>query len=123
MRYILSLCKSHIYELHAILAGTITFFSMFIIKKPLKYEIDDSALSDTEESKKSKYRLELKAKRVNALIVFETMMVGMIMYFIVDFFSPLVNYSVKTAILTGVVALVEYAVYEQFATKRRGLSK
>lgn len=33
---ILSYCKSHIYELHAIVVAIITFFLMFPVKKPLK---------------------------------------------------------------------------------------
>ena len=36
MHLFLSYCKSHIYELHALLSATITFFLMFEIKKPIK---------------------------------------------------------------------------------------
>lgn len=123
MHYILSLCKSHIYELHALLAGTITFLSMFLIKKPLKFDVEKYTCPDPEENKRIKKNRELRAKRLNSLLVFETMMVGIILYCFLDFVSPLIQFSLKTAILTGVVALVEYALYEQLATERKGLSK
>ena len=123
MRFILSLCKSHIYELHAILAGTVTLLSMFIIKKPLKFDVPECTCTDPAEKARISRKLALNTKRKNTILVLETMMVGIVIYCIIDFFSPLVNFSVKTALLSGIVALTEYAVYEQIAPERKGLSK
>ena len=35
MHLLLSYCKSHIYELHALLAATITLVAMHFVKKPV----------------------------------------------------------------------------------------
>lgn len=47
MRLLLSYCKSHIYELHALLAATITLVDMHFVKKPVKEKI-----AETVEEKK-----------------------------------------------------------------------
>lgn len=49
MRLLLSYCKSHIYELHALLAATITLVAMHFVKKPVKEKI-----AETVEEKRNR---------------------------------------------------------------------
>ena len=48
-RLLLSYCKSHIYELHALLAATITLVAMHFVKKPVKEKI-----AETVEEKRNR---------------------------------------------------------------------
>ncbi|MBE5873471.1 MAG: hypothetical protein E7287_03585 [Lachnospiraceae bacterium] len=101
MRKILSYCKSHIYDLHYVLSGSITFLLMFLIKKPVKKWI--AAKTDDKE----------KQKLWNGILIPITMLLGFLMFWVLSLISPLIHMSMPCALMSGAVALTEYAVFEQ----------
>ena len=68
MHLFLSYCKSHIYELHALLSATITFFLMFEIKKPIKEWTHKYVAEKAQKDKKWRENRQLYYKRCNMLV-------------------------------------------------------
>lgn len=118
MRILLSYAKSHIYEIHAIIAATLAFLSMFIIKKPIKKHINAVVDKKAVQNVKWKEHKGLYTKRCNMIIIFLTMLLSFALFFIISLISPLIQFSLFTAILSGVFALTEYAVYDQFVCNK-----
>lgn len=113
MRIFLSYAKSHIYELHSILAATITFILMLFIKKPIKQSIRYYVERKAENNQRWAQNKKLYRKRCNSIIVFSTMLLAIIIFTIISFISPLIEFKWFSAILSGTVALTEYAIFDQ----------
>ncbi len=120
MRLFLSYCKSHIYDLHSILAATITFLLMFLIKKPIKKRIADKveqkALADEQYSQKKDSYIKLW----NGVLVLITMVLAFIIFELLAVFSPMIHSSYPSALMSGAIALTEYAVWEQLCIHKKG---
>lgn len=110
---ILSYCKSHIYELHAILAGGITFLLMFLIKKPIKKITSDYVKGKSLKSEKWKLNGRKYLKRINSIVIIVTVMLAYAIFGIISAISPLIHYSAITAFLSAVFALDFYALFDQ----------
>lgn len=119
MHLILSYCKSHIYELHAILAATLTFLLMFPLKKPIKDWTRKYVSKRAHRSEKWKKNEDLYRKRMNLLVIFTTIILSMALFGIVSYLSPLIHFSWYTAILSASFSMAEYAVYDQIRIKGR----
>ena len=114
----LSYCKSHIYELHAVLAATITFFLMFPIKAPIKRKLAAYVERRAAEDEKWNENKKLYRKRCNMIILFLAVFLAAFIFLLVSMISPLIEFSAYTALLSGALTLTEYAVFDQVVGKR-----
>ena len=119
MRLFLSYCKSHIYELHALLAATITFFLMFEIKKPIKIWTHKYVTEKARKNQKWSKNKKLYNKRCNMLVVITTIIIAAIVFVFFYLVSPFISFSLHMTWLSGAFALAEYAVYDQTIGKER----
>lgn len=120
---LLSYCKSHIYELHAILAAVISFSIMLGIKIPIKRRLADWIEEKAKESEKWRKNKKVYGRRVNLILMMIAIAVSYGIFLIVTAISPLIRYSGITAILSIAVTLDIYAVFEQILgtdSMRRG---
>ena len=115
----LSYCKSHIYELHAVLAATIAFCLMFPIKKPLKQKIDIWIYQKASQDENWEKNRRLYRKRCNMVILVIAFVLTGVIFCIISLVSPLIRFSWNTTWLSGVFALTEYAVYDQLFGKEK----
>ena len=113
MHLFLSYCKSHIYELHALLSATITFFLMFEIKKPIKEWTHKYVAEKAQKDKKWRENRQLYYKRCNMVILLLAILIACMIFIIVSFLSPLISFSWNSMGLSGVFALAEYEIYDQ----------
>lgn len=112
-RIILSYCKSHIYELHALLSATIAFLLMFPVKKMIKKAIGAYVEKKALENSQWKRNRRLIQKRLNISVLVAAVLLSMSLFFIVSLISPLIEFSWFTALLSGAFSLTEYAVFDQ----------
>lgn len=122
MHLFLSYMKSHIYEIHALLAASIAFLLMFPLKKPVKDWISLYGERRVMKSLKWKQHRELYECRMRILLIVITYVLSAVLFAIISMISPMVHMSMKTAVLSGVFATTEYAVYEQLSYGRRKMS-
>lgn len=117
MRLFLSYCKSHIYDIHSIMAGTLALALMFLIKKPIKERI--AAVVEQRALNNEKYRLrkEIYLKRYNGILVVLVMLIAFLFFGILSVFSPFIHFSVPSAIMSGAISLAEYAFIEQLCIR------
>ena len=110
---VLSYCKSHIYELHAVLAAMITFAVMFPIKKPLKRKLAKWVERKAAKNESWKQHKTLYKKRVNIIVLFIAVVLSYAIFSLISLISPLIYFSWITAFLSAVFTLNLYALYEQ----------
>lgn len=110
---VLSYCKSHIYELHAVLAAMITFAVMFPIKKPLKRKLAKWVERKAAKNESWKQHMPLYKKRVNIIVLFIAVALSYAIFSLISLISPLIYFSWITAFLSAVFTLNLYALYEQ----------
>lgn len=119
MRLLLSYCKSHIYELHSILAATIAFFLMFWIKGSIKEMLARKVDEKAKKNPKWQKNKALYRKRCNGLLIIFTMLLSYLLFLILSFVSPLINFSLQSAVMSGVFAMTEYAIVDQITYGRK----
>ena len=113
MRIFLSYAKSHIYEIHAVFVATIVVILISTIKAPIKASI--ARMVDKKllrKPKLQKYRKRI-IRRCNMLFIILALCMAIVLFGIVSFVSPMIQFSFPSAVLSGVFALCEYAVWEQ----------
>lgn len=113
MRKFLSYAKSHIYEIHALIAATMVVILMAIIKGPIKRGIARAV----DKKLLQKPELQMQRKRIikqcNTLLIVLAMCLAIVIFGVLAYVSPLIRFSFPSAIMSGVFALCEYAVWEQ----------
>lgn len=111
----LSYCKSHIYDLHALLAATIAMILMVFIKKPVKRKIDEHVeRKSAADPEYAAYRREHR-KNWNFVIMLITGAVSLAVYFVIETVSPMLEKrSIQSALICIAFAFTEYAVIDQF---------
>lgn len=119
MHLFLSYCKSHIYELHALLAATITFLAMFELKKPIKVRTREIVDAKAKENQKWEKNRRLYYKRCNMLIVAATLLLAALLFLFLSIVSPFINFSWHMTWMSGAFALTEYAIYDQVIGKEK----
>ena len=127
MRLLLSYCKSHIYELHALLAATITLVAMHFVKKPVKEKIAETVEEKRNREPEEKRNREPEKKRdwagyrrrCNLLVLVLALLMAFLVFILLSLLSPLITFSLPTMLLSGVFALAEYAVWDQITYGRR----
>ena len=117
MRKILSYAKSHIYDIHAVLAGTIVLVLMYCIKKPVKACVAQYVGEKIRKNPDIQGKRKLYLRRYNIILIVLTMVLAFIVFAILSWVSPMIEFSFQTGIMSGVYALSEYAVLDQFTCK------
>ena len=113
----LSYCKSHIYDLHSLLTGTIIFFLVYVwrdqIDKLIEKRVNTRYADRTEDGKKA------VTKRLWGLIYILIILLAFLIYAAVACISPLVNNSVPASIISATFAITELEFYKTFIQKKR----
>lgn len=122
MRKILSYAKSHMYEIHALLVATAVVVLMYLIKGPIKKTIVKSVDRKLEMRPDLADERDVLIRRRNMLLILLTMLLSFGLFALVALVSPLVEFSLSTAVMSGVFALCEYAFFDQitFGVKEKG---
>lgn len=113
MRKILSYAKSHIYELHALMAATLVVVLMSFIKEPIKRKIVQSVDRKLKEKPELADKRKRMIKRRNMWLILLTMLLSFVAFALMAMVSPLIEFSFPTAVMSGVFALCEYAFWDQ----------
>ena len=113
MRKILSYAKSHIYELHALMAATLVVVLMSFIKEPIKRKIVQSVDRKLKEKPELADKRKRMIKRRNMWLILLTMLLSFVAFALMAMVSPLIEFSFQTAVMSGVFALCEYAFWDQ----------
>lgn len=122
MRKILSYAKSHMYEIHALLVATAVVVLMYLIKGPIKKTIVKLVDRKLEMRPDLADERDVLIRRRNMLLILLTMLLSFGLFALVALVSPLVEFSLSTAVMSGVFALCEYAFFDQitFGVKEKG---
>ena len=112
----LSYCKSHIYDLHSLLVGTIIFFLIFVwkgsIDKMIGGWVSKRYADRPEDGQKTVTR------RVWGVIYILVIVLAFLIYAAVAFMSPLVHGSVPASIISASFAITEMEFYKTFIKKK-----
>lgn len=116
MHFLLSYIKSHIYDLHALLVGTIIFVLALVWKDTF-----DSVITNwvnkhyqerTDKRKLAAYR------RLWGLIYVLIIALSFLFFYAVAFLSPFVENSVPASIISAAFAITELEFYKTFFQKK-----
>ena len=113
----LSYCKSHIYDLHSLLVGTIIFFLVFVWKGTIEKTIDNYVGKRYAEGKEDKQKAV--KKRLWGLIYLVVIALAFLIYAAVACISPLVHNSVPASVISATFAITEMEFYKTFIQKKR----
>lgn len=119
LHIILSYAKSHIYDLHGLLAATISVIIMMFLKRPIKTKIDGyvdrkSAADETYARHRAYHR-----KALNFVLILLTAAVTYIVYFLIEAVSPMIpHHSLLSGITSITFSLTEYAIIDQLRGRR-----
>ncbi|MBE5930112.1 MAG: hypothetical protein E7268_03505 [Lachnospiraceae bacterium] len=113
MRKILSYAKSHIYELHALFVATAVVVLMYLIKGPIKRVIVESVDRKLELNPELADERDILIRRRNMVLILLTLIFSFVLFVLVALISPLIKFSLSSAIMSGVFALCEYAFIDQ----------
>lgn len=110
---ILKYAKSHIYELHALLAGTLAFLLMFQAKKPAKKLILSFVKRRSETSRRWKNNQIIYRRRLGLSLIALDFAISAAVFWVLAMVSPLIRFSLRTMWLSGFLSLTLYSLYEQ----------
>jgi len=113
VRKILSYAKSHIYELHALFVATAVVVLMYLIKGPIKRVIVESVDRKLELNPELADERDILIRRRNMVLILLTLIFSFVLFVLVALISPLIKFSLSSAIMSGVFALCEYAFIDQ----------
>ena len=113
MRRLFSYIKSHIYDIHAILAATFAVFLLYLIKKPIKTYLESCLDKKLQKHPEKKEKRELYRKRYNMVLIMLAVVMSFVFFGILSVLSPMIHFSVQSALMSGVFALCEYAFIDQ----------
>ena len=110
---ILKYTKSHIYELHALLAGILAFLLMFQAKKPVKKLIFRITKRKAETSRRWKNNQNMYRRRLGLSLIALDFAISAAVFWVLAMVSPLIRFSLRTMWLSGFLSLTLYSLYEQ----------
>ena len=119
LRPILKYVNSHMYEIHALAAGTIAFLIMFWAKKPIKAELDDFSEKMALKNEKWKNNQVTYRRRMGLILIFLDMLLSGAIFGVLSAISPFIHFSYSTAWLSGILSLTVYAIFDQILGKRK----
>ena len=116
MHFLLSYAKSHIYDLHSLLVGTIIFVLILVWRESVDNVITNWVIKHyedrTEACKKAAYR------RMWGLIYILIIALAFLFFYAVAFISPFVDNSVPASIISAAFAITELEFYKTFIQKK-----
>ncbi len=118
MHLILSYCKSHIYDIHALLVGTIIFVLLLVWKETIDTVIINWV--NRRYGDRSEVRQRAAYRRVWGLVYILIFLLAFLFFCAVAFISPFVDNSVPASIISATFAITEMEFYKVFFQKRRG---
>lgn len=111
--------NSHVYDIYAVLVGTVTFLCMLLLKKPVKRataRLAERMASGADGRTPQKERRVYKCRRrLNMVLLLMTEAVGAVLFLLCAVSFGQIEFSWGSALLAGVVAIAEYAVAEQLS--------
>ncbi len=113
MRLFLSYAKSHIYDIHAVLVAVLTILAMYYIKCPFKEKNEkrvDEKIAEKPELQSKRY---LYIKRANFVLIPIAFLLAFCLFAVSALISPMIHFSVESAVMSGVFTLAGYAFWEQ----------
>ncbi|MCR5720254.1 MAG: hypothetical protein K6F84_06780 [Lachnospiraceae bacterium] len=105
MHLFLKYAKSHIYEIHAVVCGTILFLELLLARKLLDSHFGKNNVSQKERN------------IVRLLILGALFIDGIILFYIISLISSMIEFSLFSAVFSSCVALFEISVYDQIFVK------
>lgn len=116
---ILKYANSHIYDIYALLSGTLAFIVVMLVKRPIKQmnrrraeqymDRLPSTRSEEERNKKQK----IYYRRSNLLVIILAFLIAAIIFAGCAYFSPQIGLRAGSLMMSGVFAVAEYAIVEQ----------
>lgn len=119
MRKILSHIRSHIYDVHAIFAATLTVFIMYLIKKSLKRGLEHYIDKQIQNYSDRETKRGIYYKRYNLLLIVLAMCIAFVIFSVLSFVSPMIHFSFQSAIMSGIFALCGDAFFFQITFDSR----
>ena len=116
---ILKYTKSHIYELHALLAGILSFLLMLQVKKPVKKWLTAYTDKRCAESRKWARITLVFRRRLGMSLIALDFLISAAVFCILAMLSPWIHCSTKTMWLSGFLSLTVYALYDQMFSGRK----
>ena len=118
MHLILSYIKSHIYDIHALIVGTIIFALIIVWKEAIETMImnwlNKHYGDQADVRKNSAYR------RIWGMIYIVIFLLAFLFFCAVAYISPFVENSVPASIISATFAITELEVYKSFVQNKRG---
>lgn len=109
-RFFLKYINSHIYDIYAILVGTLTLAMVMILKIPIK--------KYSRQAADRKYEIQTEKwmqtyKRRNGWIFALVLIVAIPMFAVAAQISPQIEFSMGSAVMSAVYAIAEYELMDQ----------
>ena len=111
--------NSHIYELHALIAATITLFILYRIKDRVKHSLDAFVDRQARFDEKWMENRKLYQHRSHMVLILLVFVIAFFLFGIIAFLSPFIRFSFYNAVLSGVICLTEYALIDQLCIGER----
>lgn len=116
MHFLLSYIKSHIYDLHALLVGTIIFVLILVWRESIDTVIAEWVNKHLEE--RTEARKLAAYRRFWGLIYLLIVALAFLFFYAVAFISPFVGNSVPASIISAAFAITELEFYKTFIQKK-----
>jgi len=113
MRLFFSYIRSHMYDIHAFIAGVMVVATMMRIKLSVKRRICTIVDAFIKKNPKLNRKRALLIKRGNISLLILVFPLGVVAFSMLVIISPFVFFSWQSSIMAGVFALCIYAFLEQ----------
>ena len=115
MRLLLSYIMSHMYDIHAIVAGAVVVAVMMCIKAPIKRKNRNTVDTKLERKPELLEKRGIMLRRRNFILILMVFPLAIAAFWVLSVISPFVSFSLQTSVMTGVFALCIYAFIEQIS--------
>ena len=112
----LSYCKSHIYDIHSLLVGSIIFFLIYVWKGSIDKVIEGWVKKHYADRAEDKQKAA--SNRLWGLIYLVVIALAFLIYAAVACISPLVHNSVPASVISASFAITEMEFYKTFIKKK-----
>ena len=112
----LSYCKSHIYDIHSLLVGSIIFFLIYVWKGSIDKVIEGWVKKHYADRAEDKQKAA--SNRHWGLIYLVVIALAFLIYAAVACISPLVHNSVPASVISASFAITEMEFYKTFIKKK-----
>lgn len=116
MHFLLSYAKSHIYDIHSLLVGTIIFVLILAWKDSIDDLISNRVIKKYED--RSEARKMAAYRRMWGMIYVLIVLLAFLFFCAVAFVSPFVDNSVPASIISAAFAITELEFYKTLFQKK-----